>query len=234
MKTLICGLTVSLGLMANSATAQQMINIDGKDYPLSDLMATCQQITDDASKQVACFNDLAKLMAEQSGGTQKAQVSVPDALAALQEIAQYQDDDSGLVIAGTDCNIEVTYYGNYYHLSRRNISTLDLFTAKFDASKFQYDQLSQGQSGAASLAKGVLEAGATASTRGGVELDSAKLKFAPKSPRATLDAYASEVVAQLPEKANETFEFVLVHPKNQDASADIWGAFETFVGACKG
>lgn len=234
MKTLICGLTVSLGFMASSATAQQMITIDGKEYPLATLMTTCQQMTDDPTKQVACFNDLAKLMAEQSGDGQKAQVSVPDALAALRDIAQYQDDDSGLHIDGADCNIEVTYYNNYYHISRRNISALDLFTAKFDASKFQYDQLTQVAGAAAPLAKGVLEAGTTASTRGGVELDSAKLKFAPKSPRTSLEDYAAEVIQQLPANENGTFEFVLVHPQHQDAGADIWAAFETLVGACQG
>lgn len=233
MKTLICSLTVSLGLMASSAAAEQMITVDGKEYPLSTLMTSCQQMTDDAAKQVACFNDLAKLMAEQAGGAPKATVSVPDALAGLREVAQYQDDDSGLVIAGTDCNVQIIYYGNYYHISRRNISTLDLFTARFDASKFQYDQLSKGQGGTPSLAKGVMEAGATAAIRGGAELDSSKLKFAPRSPRASLDAYAVEVMDQLAARDTPTFEFVLVHPQHQAASDDIWNAFETFVEACK-
>ena len=138
------------------------------------------------------------------------------------------------MIAGDDCNIQVTYYNNYFHISRRNISALDLFTASFDAAKVQYDQVSDVRGAAAPLVEGVLEAGATGSTRGGLELDSSKLKFAPKSPRMSLDDYANEVMDQLPAKDDQRFEFVLVHPDYKDKSADIWSAFETFVEACRG
>lgn len=165
---------------------------------------------------------------------QKKLASVPEALEKLRALAQYQDDGSGLSIAGTDCNIRVVYFGNYYHLSRRNVSTLDLFSAEFDASQLRYDQTSHVSGTHIAVLRGVMDAGATASMRGGIEMDSSIHGFEPKSARVSLDVYASEVLSQLAVSENQTFDFVLVHPAKQQASADIQSAFKTFVDACNG
>lgn len=165
---------------------------------------------------------------------QKKLASVPEALEKLRALAQYQDDGSGLSIEGTDCNIRIAYFGNYYHLSRRNVSTLDLFSAEFDASQFRHDQLSHVSGTHIAVLRGVMEADATALTHGGGEIDSSLHNFAPKTARETLDAYASEVVRQLSPSQKQTFDFVLVHPAKQDASVNIRSAFETFVSACNG
>lgn len=69
--------------------------------------------------------------------------------------------------------------------------------------------------------------------RGGVGLESAQLGFAPRAPRATLDEYAREVADQLEETQSQMFEFVLIHPARSGAHAAIWGAFESFISACK-
>ncbi|MEO9825535.1 MAG: hypothetical protein ABJF50_14045 [Paracoccaceae bacterium] len=235
MKTLLIGLLVSLGVTASTAKAEQMLNVDGTVYPLSALMGTCQRITDDPAAQIACFNHITLLLDEQSGGAQQEKtVPVPQALEALRAVAQYQDDESGLLIAGSECRIQIVYFNNYYHISRRNISSLDLFSAQFDASDLEFDQTVKSQGGQAPLSKGVLANGATAVTRGGVELESAQLGFEPRSPRMSLEAYASEVVAQLPAREGQSFEFVLVHPQKSQASPEIWKAFQTFVKACDG
>lgn len=233
MKTLICGLTMSFGILASAVNAVQMVNIGGIDYPLSSLMENCQSITDDPAAQIACFSALSKVMEEQSGEEKEDGVSVPQALDALRAVAQYQDDESGLSITASGCSIQILYFNNYYHLSRRNISSIDLFSVQFDVSKLQYDQITQVQGGSAPLSKGIMDAGATAAMRGGAALESSQQNFAPRSPRMTIDVYASEVVNQLPVTEDQTFEFVLVHPNRSQASADIWSAFEVFVKACQ-
>ncbi len=164
---------------------------------------------------------------------QRKLVAVPKALEDLRAVAHYQDAESGLSIVGTDCNIRITYFGNYYHLSRRNVSTLDLFSATFDASKLQYDQISDVPGAQVPVLRGVMADGAKAVTVGGMEMDSALHNFEPKSARSTLDAYASEVVSQLSPSENKTFDFVLVHPAKGQVAADIRGAFEAFANACK-
>jgi len=176
-----------------------------------------------------------QLKAEQlEAERQRNLVAVPQALEDLRTVAQYQDAETGLSITGTDCNIRIVYFGNYYHLSRRNVSTLDLFSAEFDASKLQYDKLSDVTGGQVPVLRGVMADGATAVTSGGVGMDSALHNFDPKSARSTLDDYASQVVSQLPPNENQTFDFVLVHPARGQVANDIRGAFETFARACKG
>lgn len=233
MKTLIIGVAVSVSFAANAANAEQTLNVDGTDYPLSALMATCQNITDNPTAQITCFSDISRMLAEQTGGAQEEVLPVPDALDALRSVAQYQDDGSGLLITGTDCNIQVLYYNNYFHISRRNISSIDLYSAQFDASKLQYDQIAAVPGAQAPLSKAVLEAGATATALGGIALDSAQSNFTPRGPAATLDAYAQDVASQITGYEAATFEFVLVHPQRTQASSDIWTAFEAFVTACK-
>lgn len=232
MKMLGCGIAMSLGALVGAASAQQTLIVDGTEFPLSTLMENCQSIVNDPVAQVACFNNITQLIEEQSGAKAASGPSVPEALDALRTAAEYQDADSGLSIAGTDCQIQIVYFNNYFHLSRRNISTIDLFSAEFDASKLQIDQVTDVRGAPAPLAKGVLADGATAATRGGVALDSSQNNFESKSPRTTIDVYANEVVDQLPANENGTFDFVLVHPQKQQSSDEIWGAFETFVKAC--
>lgn len=234
MKTLIGALTLSIGLLTSAAQAEQMIEVDGEDIPLSTLMATCQGIADDPAAQMACFGDLTKLVEAQSAPEPEKTVSVPDALEALRSVAQYQDDGSGLLILGSECDIQVLYYNNYFHISRRNISAIDLFSVHFDAAQLQFNKFTEIQGAAAPLAKGVTADGVMAAVRGGVGLESSNQNFAPRSPRMDLDAYAREVAVQLPAEDVQTFEFVLIHPQRSAARADIWRAFAGLVEACKG
>lgn len=234
MKMLLCGFAMSLGMFASSVNADQILTVDGEDYFLSHLMANCQSITDDPAAQINCFGAISKLLEEQTTGTEESVVSVATELDALRTVAQYQDDDSGLTIAGSDCKIHVLYFNNYFHISRRNISTIDLFSAQFDASKLQFDQMGEVQGAQAPLLKGLMASGENATVRGGVELDSAQNGFEPRSSRATIEVYANEVAGQLSPIESQAFDFVLVHPQRSQASAEIMGAFEAFVNACKG
>jgi len=232
MKKLILGLTMSLGVLASGAQAEQTLNIDGKEYPLSFLLKNCQSITDQPEAQIACFAALSQLMEAQSAESQQDGVSVSQALKDLRAVAEYQDDESGLSVSGSGCRIEVIYFSNYFHISRRNISTIDLFSAKFDAAKLQFENVAKGQG--AQLSKGTMDDGATAAMRGGVGLESKQHNFAPRSPRTTLADYATEVAGQLQVREDQAFEFALVHPQKSEASADIWNAFETLLSACRG
>ncbi len=233
MKTLMCGIAVSLGLLATNVMANETVNVDGEEYLLSDLMANCQSITDDPAAQIACFAAISRLMEEQGSAEQEPDVSVVEALGVLRQVAEYEDGDSGLSIVGSDCNIQVVYYANYFHISRRNVSSIDLFNAQFDASKIQLDQTVQVQGAQAPLLKGVMAPGAKAQVSGGIALDSSQQNFTPKSPRATMGDYASDVAGQLQPSEAQTFEFVLFHPQRSNDSAEIWGAFETFVESCR-
>jgi len=233
MKTLIHGLTLSLGFVASTAHAQETVIVDGAEYELSALMENCQKITGAPEAQLACFNSLSQLIEKQNAQTQDGGSSVPAALNALKSAAQYQDADSGLSILGTNCSIQIVYYNNYYYLSRRNVSSIDLFSAQFDASKLQYDQTSEVRGAQAPLFKGVMENGSSATTHGGIALESKDHNFEPKSARAAMDAYAIEVVGQLQSRQEQTFDFVLVHPNKNGASGNIWTAFENYVNACR-
>lgn len=233
MKMLMCGVAMSLAVMANSVMAERVLTVDGEDYLLSSLMNNCQSITGDPEAQIACFSSISRLMEEQSVETQEIDVSVTETLDALRAVAQYQDDGSGLLIAGADCNIQIIYFSNYFHISRRNISSIDLFSAHFDASKLQFDQTVQVQGANAPLLKGFMAPGANAAMRGGVALESAQHNFSPRSARITIDAYANEVADQLPAREGQEFDFVLIHPQKSQASDEIWSAFEAFVDACR-
>ena len=231
MKMLMWGVALSLGALASSAQADQIVTVDGEDYFLSHLMANCQSITDDPEAQIACFGAISQLLEEQSDEVQQSDVSIPEKLEALRTVAQYQDDETGLSIVGADCNVHIVYFNNYFHISRRNISELDLFSASFAASKLSLDQTRQAQ---APFAKGVMETGSNAVIRGGIALDSGRDNFEPRSPRSTLAAYANEVVGQLQPREAQEFDFVLVHPNRSQNSAEIWTAFEAYVDACNG
>jgi hypothetical protein len=232
MKKLVCGFVMSLGILTSEVAADQLLKIDGEDYLLSTLLETCQELSDDPVAQIACVSAVSQLLEEQTSGEQEDHEIVTEALADLRALAQYQDDGSGLSIAGSGCNIHIVYYNNYFHISRRNISEIDLFSAKFDASSFQFDKTVEVPGAQAPLVTGFMAPGAKAEIRGGLVLESSQHNFAPRSPRATIDAYANEVVGQLSAKESQTFDFVLIHPQRSQASAEIWSAFETFVDAC--
>ncbi len=232
MRTLIWGLTLSIGVVASDSQAVVKVEVDGKEYTVTELMENCKSMTGAPEAQVACFTALSEMLSAKRGGDQGGGASVPDALNALREVAAYQDSETGLLVSGEDCKVQLTYYGNYFHISRRNVSSIDLYSARFDAGDLQYDTI-KAQGGAGPLSSGVLKDGATAMMSGGVGLDSNQNKFASKSARATLDVYAGEVAGQLPAREDQTVEFVLVHPRRSDASEEIWAAFKTYVGACQ-
>lgn len=234
MKMLMCGFTISLGLWASSLHADQIVTVDGENYFLSHLMANCQSITDDPAAQISCFGAISKLMEEQAVTTTVDQASVGEKLEALRAVAAYQNDDTGLLITGSGCTIQTVYFDNYFHVSRRNISEIDLFSAQFDASKLEANQIVREQGGQAPLSRGVMKSGTAAVVRGGVALDSARDAFEPRSPEATLAVYANEVAALIEARETETFDFVLVHPQRRGASAEIWNAFDAYVSACNG
>lgn len=232
MKTMLkYGLSLALSIFASDAMAEVTLVIDGEEFALSELMDNCKSITGDAEAQIGCFNALSKLLDEQTAAAQENNGGVAEALEALRSVAQYQDNDSGLTISGAGCKVQFTYFANYFHISRRNVSSIDLFSAAFDASKLQLDQVAEGSG---PLAKGMMDAGVTAATWGGQALESSEHNFSPKSARTAIDVYANEVVSELTPRENEAFDFVLVHPQRNGAREDIWAAFEAYVTACKG
>lgn len=233
MKLLMSSLAMSLSIVASDAMAEITLKVDGQDYTLSALMENCQSLADDPSAQIACFSAVSKLVEDQAGAVQQNVVSVPDALEALRDLAEYEDELTGLSIAGTGCKVEILYYNNYFHISRRNVSSIDLYSATFDASKLQYDEVSEVRGAQAPLYTGVLDDGSTAKMLGGVALESSQLNFEPKSARMSIGDYAVEVADQLETNEGEEFDFVLVHPAKEKSNAKIWSAFETFVEACK-
>lgn len=233
MKLLMLGLAMSFSAFASDAKAEEMVTVDGVEYPLSILTKNCQSMSADPQAMIACFNALSGLLEQQGGGSQASGPSVPEALEQLRSVAEVNGNESGLLIAGADCKIQITYFGNYFHISRRNVSTVDLFNVEFDASKLEYDQFSRGRGSQVVLANGMMKDGETAATSGGFELDSSANGFASRSARASLADYAKEVVDQLPVTEGQAFDFVLVHPERSDNSTEIWGAFEKFVNACE-
>ena len=233
MKKLLRIFAVSLGLVASSAQADQIIIIDGEAYSLSQLAANCQSMAD-AAGQIACFTALSKLVAEQSSSTNEDKAAaIENALQALKSAASYSDADSGLDISGSSCEIQMTYYGNYFHISRRNISTIDLLSATFDASNLRIDQVIPVQGAQVPVLQGTMANGANAKTQGGLGLDSARDNFVSRPAGATLQDYAHEVVSVLPVRQNQTFNFMLVHPNRDAQRSEIWTAFETFVKTCQ-
>ncbi|MFK7751404.1 MAG: hypothetical protein AB8B51_02530 [Sedimentitalea sp.] len=234
MKMFFGGLAVTLGILSSSVSAEVMVNVNGTEYTLTALMENCQSMGDTPAAQIACFNAVTTLLDQQSNDTQPGTTaSVPEALNALRTVAQYQDTDSGLMIVGSDCNAQILYYANFFHVSRRNVSSLDLFSTRFDASEVAYDQIAQAPGGQAHISRGAMHTGAVAATIGGMAIESAKYNIAPKPGRMTIADYASEVANQLTASESSQFDFVLVHPAKHQSSAEIWGAFKTYVQACQ-
>lgn len=234
MKMLMRGIALSLGIMATHAQADQIVSVDGEDYLLSDLTKNCQNITGDPAAQIACFSALSQLIEGAPAETPDNTEAVQAAFEALRTLALYQDDESGLVITGSDCNVQIVYVANYFHISRRNISSVDLFTASFDASKVQFEQTLQIQGGQAPLLRVTLEPGAVGLMGGGVALESGPGSFEARAPGVPLADYANEVVGQLQMREGQTVDFVLIHPQRSNSGPDIWAAFETFVKTCRG
>ena len=229
MKLLSYGLALSLGLFAQDASAVRALDAEEANFSVTELMEECRNMTGTAEEKVACFNAVSQLIQNQGEVQEKSGPSVPEALKALRAAAEYQNDDTGLSITGTDCNVQFVYFNNYFHISRRNVSTIDLFSASFDASNVDPEPEVRG---GGPLAKGAMDDGATALTSGGLALDSKQQNFSAKSARTTIADYANEVISQLPAAEAQTFEFVLIHPERQNAAADILSAFEAFVTAC--
>lgn len=236
MKSVLFGAIFALVGLASTAQAEYTLNVRGTDYPLVALMDNCTAASGGSEAQLKCFNALTKLLKEQSGaggGAAPADLSVAGALDALRQVAQHQDADSGLMILGNDCNIQVLYYNNYFHMSRRNTSAIDLFSAKFDASRLLLEQTTQVQGQNLTWSKGLMEPGTMAKSVGGVGIESSELGFAPKSARASIGEYARTVAEQLPSREDMVFDFVLVHPKRSQLRPEIWAAFGNLVDACR-
>lgn len=231
MKEFLGGLAISLGVLSSSVAADVFLEVNGTAYSLTALMENCQSMADDPAAQVACFQAVSVLLEEQTTETPSGvTVSAPEALDSLRAVAEYEDAESGLIIQGAECDVHILYYANYFHVSRRNVSSIDLFSAQFDVSEIAYDQMAQGDG---FIAKGVMQAGATAATIGGEAISSAEYNFSPRSARQTVGEYAVGVVEQLTAVESREFDFVLVHPAKQESSADIWNAFAAYTAACQ-
>lgn len=217
---------------ASAQGAQATIDAKKKAPSVTELMEQCRSDTLSAEAKVQCFTDLADQL--RSGAASPSVTgSVQEALDGLRRVAEYQDNETGLVIAGDSCFIHVLYYGNYFHISRRNVSTIDLVSAKFDASKLQFDQMADVSQANLSWSKGVMDAGATAVFQVGMALESNKHGFDAKQASLSLQEYAGLVVDQLPVQESQNFDFMMVHPAKADARAQIKQAYEELVTACK-
>lgn len=228
MKMLICGVALSIGLVTSGASAAIEAELD-----LTTMMENCRTMTGAPEAQIACFNAVSELLKKQAGEAQEETTSIPEALDALRSAAEVETAETGLTITGADCNIHILYFNNYFHISRRNVSTIDLFSAQFDAADLDYDQSANRAGSQPPLSRGVMASG-TAKVSGGVALDSKQNKFDSKSARASIADYAQEVATQLPARDDQSFDFVLVHPDRLQASNDIWTSFEAYVKACNG
>jgi len=234
MKTLVYGLALSVATLATSAAAELSVTVNGEEVSVAQLMDNCKTMTDQPEAQVACFSAISQLLEKQSGDSAEGDSNVGQALANLQQVAQFENGETGLMIDGSGCTIQMTYFANYFHVSRRNVSSIDLHHAQFDVSRLRLDEVSSARARQDLLTTGVMEAGGLAAMRGGVALESTTHNFAPKSARASIGEYASKVVPQLPAQEADQFSFVLVHPALGGAREDIWNAFEAYVKACQG
>ena len=233
MKLLIYGLTLPLTLLASNLLAQETLIVNGKEYTITALTENCQSLSDEPQAMAACFTALSQLIERQSDGEQDDAPDVLRSLDNLRAAAEVQNDDSGLSILGTGCTIQIVYYNNYYHVSRRNVSQLDLYSAEFDVSEIQYEEFDEVRGAQAPLISGLMADNETATTRGNVGLDSSANGFDAKPGRTPVGEYALEIVDQLQADEDQSFDFVLVHPDRRDNSDAIWEAFERFVDACK-
>ena len=228
------GLGIVLGILSSSVSAEVMVNVDGVQYALSALMENCQSMGDNPTDQIACFNAVSKLLDQQAAEPEEASTSsVPEALEALRSVAQYDNGDSGLIVQGTECKAHIIYYANYFHVSRRNVSSIDVFSVQFDASEISQEQINQAASRNAFVSKVVMQPGAVAKSIAGEAIESAQFGIAPKSARTTIADYAVEVADQLSTNQSGEFDFVLVHPAKQQSGAEIWSAFEAYVQECQ-
>ncbi len=235
MKMLIGGLVMSLGVLSSSVNAEVLVDVEGKTYKLTDLMENCQSMSDNPVAQVSCFSAVSALLESQSTPTPtESSASIPEAFEALRDVAQYVDEGSGLIIRGAECNAQFLYFGNYFHVSRRNLSSLDLFSTQIDASKVDYDQIVQTTGNQVYMSRGTMLDGSVAKTSGGLAIESAQYNIAAKPARMTIADYAVQVAGQLTAKESNEFDFVLVHPAKQQSSAAVWGAFKTYIEACQG
>ncbi|MEO9864840.1 MAG: hypothetical protein ABJO29_09165 [Yoonia sp.] len=234
MKLQFISLAMSLAVLASGLQAEVTVNVDGTDIPMSTLLENCQSMVGEPEAKVSCFNALSELLKSQSSDTQTDETAINEALDGLRAIAAYQDGETGLLIDGAGCDIQFVYYANYFHISRRNVSTIDLFSAKFDASKLQFDQISEVRGASAPLLNAQMDNGAQAALIGGMGLDSNENNFSAKSARTSIDAYAMEVVAELTPQESQSFDFVLVHPERAQDGSDIMAAFEAYASACRG
>ncbi len=234
MKNILCGFVLSLMIMPSSSDAEVMLKVNGNEYTLTALMENCQTLVDDPASQIKCFNAVSTLLEQQTGQAPvKSPVDAPAAFEALRAVAQYEGNDSGLIIRGAACSAHILYYANYFHISRRNVSSIDLYSTQFDASKVSFEQTSRVSGGQAMVSKGAMHSGATAASVNGLAMDSTQYGVAPKSARTTIADYAVEMVDQIAASESSEFDFVLVHPAKQQSSAEIWSAFEAYVKACQ-
>lgn len=234
MKKVLFGAVVALVGLTTTAKAEYTVSVRGTDYPLVALMDSCVNANGGSEAQLKCFVALAGLVKQQSGAAPASNMSVSQALDTLRGVAEYQDAESGLRIAGNDCRINILYYNNYYFMSRRNVTSIDLFSAQFDVSQMQYDQTIQAQGASGAYSKGLMQPGSLALFRGGEALESGDNGFESKPASMSVDAYAKTIAQQLSLQEGQGFDFVLVHPKLSQKSTEIWGAFQSLVNACKG
>lgn len=234
MKTLVQQCLAVVMLWATAAQAEQMIIVDGESYRLSHLTRNCQSITDDPAAQIACFGALSRLLEEQASAPAVNAELIAARLTTLQSAAEHRAEDTGLLIEAADCKLHLTYYGNYFHISRRNISTIDVISVSLDAAALDLTRLAPATAGPVPQMQAAVLPGATAAVRGGFGLDSDIDRFTPRAPQMTLDAYAQSIVAELSPREVTDFDFVLVHPARAAAQAEIITAFRDFAAACQG
>jgi len=231
MKALIGSLAIGFGVLASGVQAEVILKVDGKDYTLTELTAHCQSMEEDPVAQIGCFNAVSALLEQQTSAPAAAPTAdVASALDALRNVAQYEGAETGLTITGEGCNAHIVYYANYFHISRRNVSSLDLYSAKIDMSKLALNDTAQSDG---LMANGAMQPGATVEAFGGDAIGSDAFAFEAKSARISVADYAVTVADQLATSASGGFDFVLVHPAKQQSSAEIWDAFNTYTQACQ-
>lgn len=233
MRPFFLGLALALAPFASSAEADVKVTVDGTEVRLSTLMENCKSIKGDPEAQVACFSALSKMLEGQSAGGAQEDATIAKRVDALRQVAEFKDDGSGLTVAADGCLLNVIYYNNYFHISRRNVSTIDIVNVHFDATRLQFDQASMAQSGQDPFSRGIMDVGARAQMRGGIALGSDIQNFEPKSARMPLDAYVNEVLTQLPGREDQVFDFVMIHPSKSGQFAEIWTAFSQLIATCR-
>lgn len=232
MKTVLIGALIALSAVATTAKAEITLNVRGTDYSLVALMDSCATATGGGDAQLRCFVALTDIVKEQYGAAH-SDLTVTDALFALRQVAEIQTADTGLTIKGDGCQIELQYYNNYYYMSRRNVASIDVISAQFDATAIQLDQTLRSQGNGSLTSVGLMQPGAEAVVRGGVALESVDHGFDVKPAAIPVADYAGTVAQTLDAQQHQSFQFVLVHPERNGQSGAIWEAFDTYVQACQ-